>query len=677
MADLETELNELFSMPDGRLSTEILGEMQSIMRLHSISPQELMYKWESYSIKMGAETTQLDLKTIRDFKKDLQDILERESRGKTHVASANKKTGATPRAGIGSGGDVFGMLDGLVPSTPRPGAVNGSAIKRKSNFETPAVKSNKQHANSSPSGFETPHTNGDSTTPVTTSIITDGAGQIQETINAHLDAPEDAPPKLSEPRIKIKSNTEMQKFAYKSMAMKLSDASETLDDRIDDFVSILQAHYSLPESSFGNPTAPSTSEIVAVGRIASDATEGKLHPANLVLETSRRTGAGRRIPLQIDDHSNYDFFPGQIVALKGMNANGDAFRISEIISIPSLPEAATLPSDIDLINARLGSSASAEDSDEPSESPHPTTILVASGPYTPSPTLDFTALHALLTRAATLQADALLLLGPFLPFSHPAVRHGEFDLPSSAPIAPDQATLVDVFRHYISAPLHRLVQQHPHIHIILVPSTDDAIAKHVSWPQDRLQKKELGLARQVSCVTNPVTLTLNDVAIGMSSQDVLSEIRAQNCTGGKAKMERDVLGRMAGLVVQQRHFFPVFPPAKRAPLPREEGEGEDGDEERLRTGASLDVGFLKLGEFVGVRPDVLVLPSVLNPFAKVVQGTTVINPGTLSKRRAPGTYARMTVHARNVIVEERERGELLGNRVYERCRVDIVKIGGS
>ena len=68
---------------------------------------------------------------------------------------------------------------------------------------------------------------------------------------------------------------------------------------------------------------------------------------------------------------------------------------------------------------------------------------------------------------------------------------------------------------------------------------------------------------------------------------------------------------------------------------------------------------------------------MLTHIAQVVQGTTVINPGTLSKRRAPGTYARMTVHPRVVTDEERERGEILGNHVYERCRVDIVKIGGS
>lgn len=108
MTDVEAELNELFPVPNGQLSPEILGELQSIIRLHSISPQELMYKWESYSLKMGAETTQLDLKTVRDFKKDLQEILERNSRGRSHVASANKRVGATPRAGL-SGGDVFGM----------------------------------------------------------------------------------------------------------------------------------------------------------------------------------------------------------------------------------------------------------------------------------------------------------------------------------------------------------------------------------------------------------------------------------------------------------------------------------------------------------------------------------------------------------------------------------------
>lgn len=50
-------------------------------------------------------------------------------------------------------------LEGLVPNTPRQGAaggVNGSTIKRKSNFQTPGGKANKAHEMSSPGGFMTP-----------------------------------------------------------------------------------------------------------------------------------------------------------------------------------------------------------------------------------------------------------------------------------------------------------------------------------------------------------------------------------------------------------------------------------------------------------------------------------------------------------------------------------------
>jgi DNA polymerase alpha subunit B N-terminal len=110
MEDIVQELNELFagSAPDG-LPKDVLAELQSMLRLHSITAQELFYKWESYSMKMGSDDTKLDLNTVRAFKRDVQDSLERETRGKTHqVRGSEKKPGvaATPRAGKT---DVFGM----------------------------------------------------------------------------------------------------------------------------------------------------------------------------------------------------------------------------------------------------------------------------------------------------------------------------------------------------------------------------------------------------------------------------------------------------------------------------------------------------------------------------------------------------------------------------------------
>ena len=58
-------------------------------------------------MKMGAETT-LDLKTTRDFKKDLQEALERETRSKAAKGGEKRAVAATPRVGV-AGGDAFEM----------------------------------------------------------------------------------------------------------------------------------------------------------------------------------------------------------------------------------------------------------------------------------------------------------------------------------------------------------------------------------------------------------------------------------------------------------------------------------------------------------------------------------------------------------------------------------------
>ena len=106
--DATAELNELFvaTFPEG-LPKDVLAELQSILRVHSITAEELFYKWESYSIKMGDEV-KLSMETVRGFKQDVQEALERETRGK--VGRQNEKRNAvtaTPRAAAGA--DMFGM----------------------------------------------------------------------------------------------------------------------------------------------------------------------------------------------------------------------------------------------------------------------------------------------------------------------------------------------------------------------------------------------------------------------------------------------------------------------------------------------------------------------------------------------------------------------------------------
>lgn len=51
----------------------------------------------------------------------------------------------------------------------------------------------------------------------------------------------------------------------------------------------------------------------------------------------------------------------------------------------------------------------------------------------------------------------------------------------------------------------------------------------------------------------------------------------------------------------------------------------------------------------------------------------VINPGTLSKRRAAGSFAQMALHSRSITEEEREQKQL-DHKLFERTRVDINRI---
>jgi DNA polymerase alpha subunit B len=104
----DLELKELFSSANPNLEPDVLAELNSIMRLHSIDPQELWYKWESYSMKMGSDDMKLNIDTVRALKQSVQDGLERENRNKVQALNSNKRGGATPR-NVTNSGDVFGM----------------------------------------------------------------------------------------------------------------------------------------------------------------------------------------------------------------------------------------------------------------------------------------------------------------------------------------------------------------------------------------------------------------------------------------------------------------------------------------------------------------------------------------------------------------------------------------
>lgn len=156
MTEAEAELNELFASGTEALDPNVLAELQSIMRLHDLSAEDLFYKWESYCIKMDLDAATPSLDPVRGLKRDIQDSLENSTR--QQQAQMKTRPGATPRA---ARGDVFGMLDGLVPNTPGSGSGTGRASKmgsarRRNPYDTPSISRVKGDLVGSSPEYKTP-----------------------------------------------------------------------------------------------------------------------------------------------------------------------------------------------------------------------------------------------------------------------------------------------------------------------------------------------------------------------------------------------------------------------------------------------------------------------------------------------------------------------------------------
>lgn len=160
---------------------------------------------------------------------------------------------------------------------------------------------------------------------------------------------------------------------------------------------VYQLAYDLKEDEFGNPTIISQTPIVTIGIIASDSPSvGTLNAASLVLETSRKLGAGKRVPLRFDGVDKFSLFPGQLVAMRGTNVSGDYFLASEILDSPALP----LP-----VSSRNDILEVVEQSEN-----QPVRILIAAGPFTTDGDLSFEPLDEILRVTSDQEPHVVILV---------------------------------------------------------------------------------------------------------------------------------------------------------------------------------------------------------------------------------------------------------------------------
>uniref|UniRef100_A0A7S3URV2 DNA polymerase alpha subunit B n=1 Tax=Heterosigma akashiwo TaxID=2829 RepID=A0A7S3URV2_HETAK len=161
-----------------------------------------------------------------------------------------------------------------------------------------------------------------------------------------------------------------------------------------------------------------------------------------------------------------------------------------------------------------------------------------------------------------------------------------------------------------------------------------------------------GLEKRVHCVPNPATLSLNEVTIGVTSNDVLFDISSNSVMINAGNR----MAKLAELLIQQQSYYPVYPPPERME-------------------AKLDLRHAAKWR-MPVTPDVLVVPSRLAYFAKNVGGVLCLNPGFLAKGAGAGTYAEVTVHPapRDQLEKVQPQSKAIPARVAERTVVEIKRI---
>ena len=111
---------------------------------------------------------------------------------------------------------------------------------------------------------------------------------------------------------------------------------------------LIEAHKLLDISPIG---IPAQGRVTAIGRVCCDS-EGKLNDKSVLLEGSRATSDGARTRLDLSGPSSYTVFPGQVVAVEGMDATGRKMMAKKVFSGAPLPMPST---DISRMNDFVGS----------------------------------------------------------------------------------------------------------------------------------------------------------------------------------------------------------------------------------------------------------------------------------------------------------------------------------
>eukprot|EP00698_Gefionella_okellyi_P004427 TRINITY_DN14085_c0_g1_i1.p1 TRINITY_DN14085_c0_g1~~TRINITY_DN14085_c0_g1_i1.p1 ORF type:complete len:495 (+),score=85.27 TRINITY_DN14085_c0_g1_i1:37-1521(+) len=403
------------------------------------------------------------------------------------------------------------------------------------------------------------------------------------------------------------------RFMYESLFAK----AEVLDERIRKIGEAIVKQYDL-----ATPTrvgVPSQDTVVCIGRIACDA-EAKINEQSVVLVGAE----GDRIRLDLSDAPAFSVFPGQVVAVEGINLSGSQLLVKRFFSGSALRAARTPENELRAYQAKLEG--------------QPMSLFIAAGPYTASDSVDYQPLRDLIAAIKRSKPDVAILMGPFVDGDNTTIKEGRVDISFEA-----------LFQKEVESLIVELKEHARGTQVVLIPSLKDVHHENV-LPQPAFNLEPNDWLQPLS---NPAMFSVNEVTIAATSHDIVSDILTNESSRG---VSGNRFARLCEHLINQRSFYPLFPAVR---------------------GSNMDFSRAPQFDFLAT-PDILIVPSNFRHFILPVGNTLCINPGWVMKRQARGTYAMVSIHP--LAVREAPEGQSEGrapravHNILSRTRVDIMNV---
>jgi len=460
LTDTEENLRDAMTSVGVHLSTEMLKKCVIIATNHKISPIQMATSWEAYSL--NCNVNELNVHTFPCYRSILLKkfasnsssttgaIVSRPALGKRSIvdsdSSPNKKQ-STPS-----------LVDGT-PHTPDKNLERNTPSAIVTPFK-PKTDNLNQYDNRSNSGeivcsynpHNLPHLNRDENrkcciTQESFPHITESYFHMDDKNHAkHLDF----------------QLTRMQHLMLGSYPIGIIGNQKDQGS-----CSSLQHSKKACMAEFEVTGVPRQSLQTNIGRICNEAHSGKINSTSVLIEGDRLKSNGARIPLDLNSKKGlkYSLFPGQMVAVEGINGSGRKIVVEKLCE--GLQPLHPPQSGINNLGGRSDALKA----------------YIVAGPYTTNSDLNYKPLLDLLGSVLSELPDVVFLIGPFVDVTQPLLKDGDPVLEyteEDGSTVKRYVTYETLFAAKIAKELEDLYEDEAlRTKFVLVPSLNDAIAEHV------------------------------------------------------------------------------------------------------------------------------------------------------------------------------------------------------